>query len=103
MPAESVEYLKPFLKKLRDSFGFPLVVVRWNADHYLVVHAALDFSEKLKRLTATQELQVQYYRIKKIVGEFREHWDELIVEVKDKSGNPVKIVRHNGIEERSHR
>ena len=39
---------------------------------------------------------------KKIVGEFREHWDELIVEVKDKSGNPVKIVRHNGIEERSH-
>ena len=25
------------------------------------------------------------------------------MEVKDKSGNPVKIVRHNGIEERSHR
>ncbi len=39
----------------------------------------------------------------KIVGEFRGHWDELIVEVEDKFGNPVKIVRHNGIEERAHR
>jgi len=28
MPAESVKYLKPFLKKVRDSFGVPLVVVR---------------------------------------------------------------------------
>jgi hypothetical protein len=28
MPAESVKYLKPFLKKVKDSFGVPLVVVR---------------------------------------------------------------------------
>jgi hypothetical protein len=139
-------------------------IVRWNAKHNLAVRAVLDLSGKLKELTATQELQIQYYRIKriygwfedtrkdlgvsrhlsgngqktepteaeevkerlektlarietegremggdlqaaaeKIVGEFRGHWDELIVEVEDKFGNPVKIVRHNGIEERAHR
>jgi hypothetical protein len=127
-------------------------------------NAVLDLSEKLKELTAIQELQLQYSCIKrsygwfeavrkdlgvsrhlsgngqkakptdakevkerlektlgrigiegrelrgdfqaaaeKIVEEFRGHWDELVVDVKDKFGNTVKIVRHNGIEERGHR
>jgi hypothetical protein len=40
---------------------------------------------------------------KNIAGQFQNHWDELLAEVYDRKGNHVEIVRHNGIEERSHR
>lgn len=152
------------MNRALEIIGLIKRIVKWNARHNLAVRAILDLSEKLKELTVTQELQLQYFRIKriyrwfedtrkdlgvsrhlsgngqkakptdaeevkerlektlarieiegremggdlqasaeKIVGEFRRHWDELVVEVQDKSGNLVKIVRHNGIEERSHR
>ena len=38
-----------------------------------------------------------------IKKQFQEHWNELFGEVYDREGNSVEIVRHNGIEERSHR
>jgi len=60
------------MNRVLEISGLIKRIVRWNADHYLVVHAVLDFSEKLKRLTATQELQVQYYHIKKIYRWFED-------------------------------
>ncbi len=39
----------------------------------------------------------------KICNNCQEHMEELFVEVKDKNGREVKIVRHNGIEELNHR
>jgi len=152
------------MNRALETSGLIRRIVRWNAKHNLAVRAVLDLSEKLKGLTATHELQMQYYHITriygwfedvrkdlgvsrhlsgngqkakptdakevkerlkktltrietegremggdlqaaagKIVGEIRGHWDELIVEVKDKSGNTVKILRHKGIEELGHR
>jgi archaellum component FlaC len=152
------------MNRVLEISGLIRRIVRWNAKHNLAVRAVLDLSEKLKGLTATHELQMQYYHIKKIygwfedvrkdlgvsrhlsgngqkakptgakevkerlektlarietegremggdlqaaaekiVGEFQGHGDEFIEEVKDKSGNTVKILRHNGIEELGHR
>jgi len=50
------------------------------------------------------ELDGEFHAVaKNIRGQFQGHWDELFTEVYDRKGNPVEIVRHNGIEERSHR
>ena len=38
-----------------------------------------------------------------IIGECREHWEELTGEIKDNKGNDVRVVRHNGIVENNHR
>lgn len=38
-----------------------------------------------------------------IIDECTEHWEELTAEIKDHKGNEVRIVRHNGIVENSHR
>lgn len=38
-----------------------------------------------------------------IIDECTDHWEELTAEIKDHKGNEVKIVRHNGIVENSHR
>lgn len=40
---------------------------------------------------------------KSIAAQFQRHWDELFAEVYDRNGNLIEIVRHNGVEERSHR
>ena len=139
-------------------------IVRWNALHNLAVEAIIDLSERIDRLTTEHEIQLQYSRIKRIYGwfedvrnvlgisrdlsgngqkseptdinkvkekmektldrikregseiegellsqskeiirQFKKHWDELFEEVYTRNGNPIKIVRHNGIEERNHR
>ncbi len=38
-----------------------------------------------------------------MVSECRQHWEELTGEIRDKNGNDVNIVRHNGIIENNHR
>ena len=51
-----------------------------------------------------KELDEGFHAVAKSIAEqFQGHWDELFMEVYDKKGNLVEIVRHNGIEERSHR
>jgi chromosome condensin MukBEF ATPase and DNA-binding subunit MukB len=70
---------------------------------------AKEVKERLEKTLGRIEIEGRELRgdlqaaAEKIVGEFRGHWDELVVDVKDKFGNTVKIVRHNGIEERGHR
>jgi len=139
-------------------------IISWNGLHNLAVEAMIDLSERIDHLTTTYEMQLQYYRIKRIYGWFEDvrnvlrisrnlsgngqnnepmdieivkedmknnldrieregreiggellspsreilkqvnvHWDELFEEVIGKNGKPIKIVRHNGIEERNHR
>jgi len=120
-------FLLPYfeiMNRVLEITGLIKRIVRWNAKHNLAVLAVLDLSEKLTELTAAHAKEVKELLEKslagveiegreiggdpqaaaeKIVGEFRGHWDELIVEVKDKSGNALKIVRHKGIEELGHR
>ena len=139
-------------------------IVQWNADHNCAVRTVLTFSEKIGEIHKTKQVMRQYYQIeriygwfeevrkildvrrhlsgngqknepmdikkvtnrlkktldgieheaagldkifhkasKTIAGQFQRHWDELFAEVHDKNGDIVEIVRHNGIEERSHR
>jgi len=139
-------------------------IVRWNGLHNLAVAAVMGLSERIDNLTTMHEIQLQYFRIKRIYGWFedvrnvlgisrdlsengqksepmnieivkenmkntldrienegreiggelcsssreilkqiKEHWDELFEKVINKNGNPIKIIRHNGIEERNHR
>lgn len=65
-------------------------IVRWNAKHNLAVRAVLDLSEKLKVLTATQELQLQYSRIKRIYGWFEDTRKDLGVS-RHLSGNGQRV------------
>jgi hypothetical protein len=139
-------------------------IVKWNVLHNLAVEAIIDLSERIDCLTTGSDIQLQYYRIKriydwfedvrKILGisrdlsgngqknepmdvedvkenmkstldrieregreiggellspskeisrQFGNHWDELFEEVIGNNGKLIKIVRHNGIEERNHR
>jgi len=61
--------------------------------------------QTLKRIEKEgEELGGEFHvAAERIGGQFRTHWDELFAEVYDKEGNKVDVVRHNGIEERSHR
>jgi hypothetical protein len=139
-------------------------IVKWNGLHNIAVEAIIDLSERIDYLTTASDIQLQYFRIKRIYGwfvdvrnvlgisrnlsgngqnnepmdieivkedikntldrienegreiggklispskeisrQFKNHWDELFEEVIGKIGKPIKIVRHNGIEERNHR
>lgn len=70
---------------------------------------AKDIERKLKKALAKieregREMGGELQDVSEEIAEnCRQHWGELIVEVKDRFGNDVKIVRHNGIEERGHR
>ena len=139
-------------------------VVKWNCQHNLAVAAIIDLSERIDHLTTASDIQLQYFRIKRIYGWFedtrnvlrigrnlsengqnnepmdietvkedmgntidrienegreiggellspsreiskqiKKHWSELFEDVVGRNGKPIKIVRHNGIEERNHR
>ncbi len=57
---------------------------------------------KIKKETDAKGKQI--IEISKIIiGECKEHWEELTGEIKDKKGNDVRVVRHNGIVENNHR
>lgn len=58
----------------------------------------------MKILAESREVDSDFVAIaEKICNNCQEHMEELFVEVKDKNGKEVKIVRHNGIEELNHR
>lgn len=58
----------------------------------------------MKILAESREVDGDFVAIaEKICNNCQEHMEELFVEVKDKNGKEVKIVRHNGIEELNHR
>lgn len=61
--------------------------------------------QTLDRIESEGEVLDEGYHAaaKSIAGQFQKHWDELFAEVYDRKGNIMDIVRHNGIEERSHR
>jgi hypothetical protein len=120
------EYLKNLLdtKEVNELYKKMKQIWKWFEEIRIVLRVSREFSEKEQDHlpTKTDEIKPKFLETilkirkegwklggefidisKKICENCEKHLEELFVKVKNKNGNEIKIIRHNGLEELNHR
>ncbi len=120
------EYLKKLIETMEiKAYHSKIKLIQaWFEEIRKVLRVSREFSDKEQNVLPTKvnEMEPKFHDTiikirdegRKLGGEYAEisekifqnchdHLDELFVEVKDKNGKEIRIIRHNGIEELNHR